>query len=165
MWKLGDKEGGVLKNGCFWIVVLEKTLESPLHSKIKPVNPKGNQPRKDSCWSYSSYTLATWCKEPTHWKRFCWWERLRAGGEGGNRAWDGWMALPTQWHELSKLQETLKGREACVLQSMGSQRVGHNWVTEQGTATSILAWRIPWTEEPGRLHSMGSQRVLMLQRD
>ena len=89
--------------------------------------------------------------------------RRRRGG--CNRAGDGWMALPTQWHELSKLQEILKGREACVLQSMGSQRVGHNWVTEQGTATSIFAWRIPWTEEPGRLHSMASQRVLMLRRD
>ena len=44
MWKLDDKEGGVLKNGCFRIVVLEKTLESSLHSKIKAVNPKGNQP-------------------------------------------------------------------------------------------------------------------------
>ena len=42
----GYKEGWVLKNGCFPIVVLEKTLESPLDSKeIKPVNPKGNLPR------------------------------------------------------------------------------------------------------------------------
>ena len=96
MWELDPKEGWVLKNGCFWIVVREKTLESPLHSKIKPVNPKGNQPRKDSCWSYSSYTLATWCKEPTHWKRFWCWERLRAG-EAGDKGWDGWMASLTQW--------------------------------------------------------------------
>ena len=46
MWGLGHKEGWVLKNWCFWTVVLEKTLESPLDCKvIKPVNPKGNQ-----CW-------------------------------------------------------------------------------------------------------------------
>ena len=46
MWKLDHKEGWVLKNWCFWTVVLEKTLESPLDSKeIKPVNPKGNQLR------------------------------------------------------------------------------------------------------------------------
>ena len=45
MWELDCKEGWALKNWCFWIVVLEKTPESPLESKeIKPVNPKGNQP-------------------------------------------------------------------------------------------------------------------------
>ena len=43
MWGLDHKEGWVLKNWCFWTVVLEKTLESPLDCKeIKPVNPKGN---------------------------------------------------------------------------------------------------------------------------
>ena len=46
MWKLDYKESWVLKNWCFWTVVLEKTLESPLdYKKIKPVNPKGNQSR------------------------------------------------------------------------------------------------------------------------
>ena len=45
MWELNHKEGWVLKNWCFWTVVLEKTRESPLDSKeIKPVNPKGIQP-------------------------------------------------------------------------------------------------------------------------
>ena len=45
MWELDQKEGWELKHWCFWIVVLEKTLEGPLDSKeIKPVNPKGNQP-------------------------------------------------------------------------------------------------------------------------
>ena len=44
MWKPDNKEGWVLKNWCFWTVVLEKTLESPLDSKeIKPVNPKANR--------------------------------------------------------------------------------------------------------------------------
>ena len=45
MWELGRKEGWVLKNWCFWTVVLEKTSESPLDCKeIKTVNPNGNQP-------------------------------------------------------------------------------------------------------------------------
>ena len=44
MWELDHKEGWALKNWCFWTVVLEKTLDSPLESKIKPVNPTGNQP-------------------------------------------------------------------------------------------------------------------------
>ena len=43
MWELDHKEGWVPKNWCFWTVVLEKTLESPLDGKIQPVNPKGNQ--------------------------------------------------------------------------------------------------------------------------
>ena len=45
MWELDNKKGWAPKNWCFWTVVLEKTLESPLDYKdIKPVNPKGNQP-------------------------------------------------------------------------------------------------------------------------
>ena len=43
IWELDYKESWVLKNWCFWTVVLEKTLESPMDCKIKPVNPKGNQ--------------------------------------------------------------------------------------------------------------------------
>ena len=43
MWELDHKEGWALKNWSFWTVVLEKTFESPVDRKIKPVNPKGNQ--------------------------------------------------------------------------------------------------------------------------
>ena len=52
---------------------------------------------KDWCWTWSSSTLATWCEELTHWERPWGWERLSAGGEGGYRGWDGWIASPTQW--------------------------------------------------------------------
>ena len=52
---------------------------------------------KDWCWSWNSNTLAIWCKELTHWKRPWCWERLKAGGEGNDRGWDGWMASLTQW--------------------------------------------------------------------
>ena len=41
--------------------------------------------------------LAIWCEELTHWKRPWCWERLKAGGEGDIRGWDGWMASPTWW--------------------------------------------------------------------
>ena len=59
---------------CFWSVVLEKTLESPLDCKeIQPVHPKGDQVLgvhwKDWCWGWNSNTLATSCKELTHWKK------------------------------------------------------------------------------------------------
>ena len=52
---------------------------------------------KDWCWNWNSNTLATWWEELTHWKRPWCWARLRAGGKGGDRGWDGWMASPTQW--------------------------------------------------------------------
>ena len=53
---------------------------------------------KDWCWS--SNTLATWCEEMTLWKRPWCWERLKAGGEGGDRGWDGWMASLLNGHEF-----------------------------------------------------------------
>ena len=86
-----SKEGWALKNWCFWTVVLEKTLKSPLDSKIKPVITEGNQPwifigRTDA---RSSNTLATWCKEPTHWKIPGCWERLRGRREVVGKAWNG----------------------------------------------------------------------------
>ena len=52
---------------------------------------------KDWCWSWNSNTLATSCEELTHWKRPWCWERLKAGGEGDDRGWDGWMASLTRW--------------------------------------------------------------------
>ena len=86
---------------------------------------------KDWCWSWSSNTLATWCKELTHWKRPWCWERLKAGGEGDDRGWDGWMASPTQWTWVwvNSGSWWWIGRPG-VLQSMGSQRVGHDWETK-----------------------------------
>ena len=53
---------------------------------------------KDWCWSWNSSTLSIWCEELTHLKRGPWcWEILKAGGEGDDRGWDGWMASLTQW--------------------------------------------------------------------
>ena len=131
MWGSNHKESWAPRNWCFPIVVLEKTLESPLDSKeIKPVNPKGNPP-----WifigSLSSNTLATWCKELTHWKRPSCWERLKVGEEGDNRGWDGWMASPTQWTWVWASSGTWwRSGKPGVLQFMGSQRVGHDWATK-----------------------------------
>ena len=104
--------------------------------EIKLVSPKGNKPChihwKDWCWSWSSNPLATWCEEMTHWKRPWCWERLRAGEEAGNRGRDDWMVSLTQWTWVwvNSWRQWRTGKPG-MLQSMGSQKVGHDWATEQ----------------------------------
>ena len=107
-----------------------------------PTSPSWRRPVlgvhwKDWCWSWNSNTLATSCEELTHWKRPWCWERLRAGGEGDNRGWDGWMASLTRWAWVwvDSGSWWWTGRPG-VLRFMGSQRVRHNWVTELN-----LNWR------------------------
>ena len=101
LWELDYKQNWAWKNWCFWTVVLEKTLESHLDCKIKPVHPKGIQSwifiGRTNAEAWKSNTLATWCKELPHWKKPWCWEWLKVGGEGDDRGWDGWMASPTQW--------------------------------------------------------------------
>ena len=86
---------------------------------------------KDWCWSWNSNTLATWCKELTHWKRPWCWQRFKVGGERDDRGWDGWMASLTWWTQVwvNSRNWWWTGRPG-VLQSMGLQRVGHDWATE-----------------------------------
>ena len=76
-----------------------------------------------------------WCEEQTRWKRPWFWERLKAGEEGDNRGWDGWMTSPTQWTWVwaSYGSSWWTGKPG-MLQSMGSQRVGH------------LATELNWTD-------------------
>ena len=135
MWELDCKESWAPKNWCFWTVVLGKTLESPLDCKeIQPVHPKGDQSwvfigRTDT--EAETNTLATSWEELTHWKRLWCWEQLRAGGEGDDRGWDGWMASLTRWTWVwvNSGHWWWTGRPG-VLRFMGSQRVGHDWGTE-----------------------------------
>ena len=87
---------------------------------------------KDRCWSWSSNTLATWCKELSHCKRPWCWERLKAGGEGDDREWDGWIASLTQWTWVwTSSGYWWQTEKPGVLQSKGSQRVRQDWVTER----------------------------------
>ena len=83
---------------------------------------------KDWCWSSNSNTLAAWCEELTHLKRPWCWERLKAGGKGDDRGWDGWMASPTQWTWVWVNSRIWwwTGKSG-VLRSMGLQRVRHDW--------------------------------------
>ena len=91
---------------------------------------------------WNANTLATCCEELTHLKRPWCWERLKAGGEGDDGGWDGWMASPTRWTQVwvSSRNWWWTGRPG-VLQSMGSQRVRHNWVTELTDSDSAILTR------------------------
>ena len=90
---------GRSQDWCFQTVVLKKTLESPLDCKeVKPANPKGDHflifiGRTDA----EVEAPVLWPLELAHWKRLWCWERLKEGGEGDYRGWDGWMASLTQW--------------------------------------------------------------------
>ena len=145
MWELNYKES-LAPNRCFLTLVLEKTLESPLDCKeIQPFHLISirksilNFHWKDWCWSWNSNTLATWCKELTHWQRPWCWERLKAGGEGDDRGWNGCMASLTWWTWVwaSSGSWWLTGKTG-VLQSMWLQRVRHDWVTELGNMKKSL---------------------------
>ena len=101
--------------------------------EIKPVNPKGNQSgihigRTDAedpiLWppdTESTHGKITWC-----------WERLKAGGEGGDRGWDGWIASQTQWTWVWANSE-MSGRtgKPGMLHSTGVQKVRHDLATEE----------------------------------
>ena len=133
--ELDCEESSVPKNWCFWTVVLEKTLESPLNCKeIQAVHSKGDQPwvffgRNDA----KAETPILWPPDAKSWLigKDCCWEGLGAGGEGDDRGWDGWMASPTWWTWVwvNSRSWWWTGRPG-VLQFMESQRVGHDWATE-----------------------------------
>ena len=117
-------------------MLLEKTLESPLDWKeMQPVHSEGDQPwvffGRNDAKAETPVTLATSCEELTHWKSLWCWEGLGAGGEGDDRGWDGWMALLTRWTWVWVNSGCWwwTGRPG-VLWLMGSQRVGHDWVTD-----------------------------------
>ena len=102
MWELDCEESWGPKNCCFWTVVLEKTLDSPLHCKeIQPVHPKGDQ-----SWVFIGRTDVE-AETPTLWppdvKSWLIWKDPNAGKDwrqeekGRQRGWDVWTASPTQW--------------------------------------------------------------------
>ena len=148
MWELDCEESWALKNWCFWTVVLKKTLESPLDSRrsnqsiLKEISPGCSleglmlklklQYFGHLMWRVDSLEIP-WC-----------WEGLKAGGEGDDRGWDGWMASPTRWAWVwvDSGSWWWTGRPG-VLRFMGSQRVGHDWVTELNWTEQVVAIKKP----------------------
>ena len=137
------KESWAPKNWCFRTVVLEKTLEIPLDGKeIQPVHPKGNQSwicigRTDA----KAETPILWPPDAKSWLiwKDWYWERLKVGGEEDDRGWDGWMTSLTQWTWVwvnTNMSWWWTGRPG-MLQFMGLQRVGHDWVTELTWLTEL----------------------------
>ena len=125
----------VLKNWCFWTLVLEKTLKSPLDSKeIQPINPKGNQ-----SWIFTGKTDAKaatpilWPSDVKNWLFEKDPDAVKDWGqeEKGMTGWDGWTASPIRWTWVwaSSGSWWWIGKPG-VLQFKGSQRIVHNWATE-----------------------------------
>ena len=135
MWELDYKESWVLKNWCFWTIMLEKTLESPLdYKESQPVHPKGNR-----SWIFTGRTDAE-AETPILWpfdaKNWLIWKDPDAGKdwrqeEKGMTGWVGGMASLTLWTSVwvSSGSWWWTGKPG-ILQSMGSQRVEHDWATE-----------------------------------
>ena len=104
------------------------------------------------CWSWSSNTLVTWCKELTHLKRPWCWERLRTGGEGGDKGWDIWMASQTQWTWVcAKVGSWCWTGSPSVLWFMGLQKVGNDWGTE-----------LNWTDRNNSRHCLVNPDSILL---
>ena len=136
MWELDTKEGWVLKNWGFLIVVLQKTFESFLDNKdIKSVNSKEINPEHSSKRLMLKLNLQNF--DPLMWrtdslKRPWCWERLRPGGEGGDRGRDDWMASSTHGHEFEQFLGIVKDREvwcAAVHGVTWSQTRLSDWTT------------------------------------
>ena len=106
---------------------------------------------KDWCWSWNSNTLATWGKEPTQWERPWCLERLKAGGEGGNRRWDSILDSITYSMDMSfcKLQTIVKDWEAWP--------VAVHWVAKCGT--SLNDWTTTMSNSVLSIFSSKSFRV------
>ena len=144
-WELDYKESWAQNNWCFWTVVLEKTLETPLDCKeTQPVHSKGDQP---GC-SLEGLMLKLKLQYFGHltWRVDSLEKTLMLGGVGGRRrrrlGWDGWMASLTRWTWVwvNSRSWWWTGRLG-VLQFMGSQRVREDWVTELNWTELKLFWK------------------------
>ena len=128
MWELDHKEGWVPKNWCFWTVVLEKTLESPFDSKIKPVNSKGNQ-----SWIFIGRTdaeheaLILW---PPDVKNLLIGKDPDAGKDWRHEEKETTEDEMVGCHQFEWALGVGDGQESLACCNPWGRTVGHNWVTE-----------------------------------
>ena len=136
MWQLDYKESWAPKNWCFWTVVLEKTLESPLHCKeVQPVHSEGDQSRvfigridaeaeTPILWPPDAKSWLIW-KDPDAGKD---WRQEEKGTTEDEMV--GWHHR-LYGHEFEQAPGDSDGQGSPgMLQSMGLQKVGHDWETE-----------------------------------
>ena len=151
MWELNYKESWTLKNWCFWTVVLEKTLESPLDFKeLKPVNPKGKQ-----SWIFiggtddKAETPILWPRDTKNW--LIWrdhdagkdWRQEQTGTTedemvGGHYRLDG--------HEFEQAPWIGDGQGSMACCSPWGHRVGHDWMIELNWTIMDTTEQLNWTE-------------------
>ena len=148
MWELDCEESWAPKNWCFWTVVLEKTLASPLDCKeIQPVHPKGDQ-----SWVFIGRTDAeaeTPILWPPHAKSWLIGKDSDAGGDWGQEEKGttedeiGWMASLTRWMWgwVNSRSWWWTGRPG-MLRFMGSQRVGHDWATKLNWTEALCKFKL-----------------------
>ena len=140
MWELDHKESWTLKNWNFWTVLLEKTLECPLDWKeIQPVNPKGSQSwifiaRTDAETEAPIFGHLIWRADLL--ERTLMLERQKAGGKGGDRGWDGWMASLTQLTWVWASSGRWKDREAWLAAVHGVAK-SRMWLSEWTATTDF----------------------------
>ena len=142
MWEL-DHKPELWRIYSFELWCWRRLLRAPWTAKkLKPVNLKGNQSWIFAEWAdVEAKAPIFWppdVKNWQHWKRPWCWEGLKVGGDGAEREWDGWMASPTQWAWVwaSSGSWWWTGKPN-LLQSVGSEMVGNDWVTE-------LNWTLLW---------------------
>ena len=147
MWDLDDKESWALKNWCFWTVVLEKTLESPLDTplvwqEIKLINPKGNQSwifiRRTDTKAEAPILLATWWEELTQRRSWRWerWRREKGMTEGEVVEWHHWFS----GHEFEQAPGVGDGQESLACCSLWGYKVRHDWATELNWGAEERTW-------------------------
>ena len=148
MWELDHKKAEHGRIDAFELWYWRRLLKVPWTARrsnqsiLKGINL--NIHWKDWCWSWNSNTLAIWWEELTHWRPWCW-ERSKAGGEGCNRGWDGWMVSLTPWTWIWASSRRWWRRRAAVHGAAKNQTglsnwTEHNWIMYTAFLLITLLW-------------------------